>query len=44
MEAEIERLYQIVEDLQKRVKSLEDLELEQRIENIRQLLAGGYEL
>jgi len=44
MEAEIERLYQIVEDLQKRVKLLEDLELDQKIENINRTIAGAYEL
>jgi len=44
MEAEIERLYQIVNDLQNRVKLLEDLELEEKIEDIRRVLAGAYEL
>jgi hypothetical protein len=44
MEAEIERLYQIVEDLQNRVKLLEDLELEEKIEDIRRVLTGAYEL
>jgi hypothetical protein len=44
MEAEIERLYQIVEDLQKRVKLLEDLELDQKIHDINRTIAGAYEL
>ncbi len=44
MEAEIERLYQIVNDLQNRVKLLEDLELEEKIEDIRRVLTGAYEL
>lgn len=53
MEAEIERLYQIVEDLQNKIEMLEKsniasnlslLELEQKVENFKRAFTGAYEL